>query len=379
MKPVLILTAAFGEGHNAAARNVRDALLAVAPDARVEVRDVFRDAYARFYPLATRGYLMVINHAPGLWNLIFQWLHRSRAVPEHMGRFRRASRELRRTLDALDPGVVVSTYPGCNHLLDRIEARGAGRPYRQVTVVTDSVTINAAWHSSHSDFYLVANEASARVMRADGVDPAKIRVTGFPVPGIFAELRQPKSPPAPGGKWKVLFMVNAGKRIAADVVARLARIDAIELTVTVGRDDALLARIESVARAAGRPVALHGWTDQMPRLMAASHIVIGKAGGASVQEALAAETPMIVSQIVPGQEEGNASLIAESGAGMIAATPGAIESAVRAAIAGGGAQWSCWHEAARRLSRPGASREIAQWLVELSASEGAAPARRESR
>ena len=39
------------------------------------------------------------------------------------------------------------------------------------------------------------------------------------------------------------------------------------------------------------------------------HLVISKAGGATVQEAIAARCPMIVNQVIPGQEEGNARLI----------------------------------------------------------------------
>jgi processive 1,2-diacylglycerol beta-glucosyltransferase len=47
-----------------------------------------------------------------------------------------------------------------------------------------------------------------------------------------------------------------------------------------------------------------------------------EAGGATVQEALAARTPMIITQVIPGQEEGNAMLLVENGAGEIATTPG---------------------------------------------------------
>ena len=46
MKKILIFTAGFGEGHNTAARNIRDALEHIAPDeARVEVLDLFDTCY----------------------------------------------------------------------------------------------------------------------------------------------------------------------------------------------------------------------------------------------------------------------------------------------------------------------------------------------
>ena len=41
MKKILILTASFGDGHNAAARNLRDAIELLTDDAKVEVLDVF--------------------------------------------------------------------------------------------------------------------------------------------------------------------------------------------------------------------------------------------------------------------------------------------------------------------------------------------------
>ena len=58
--------------------------------------------------------------------------------------------------------------------------------------------------------------------------------------------------------------------------------------------------------------------------MLESHLLISKAGGATVQETIAAKCPMIISQIVPGQEEGNARLIEETRSGAVATTAEAI-------------------------------------------------------
>jgi len=360
VKRVLILTAGFGEGHNAAARNLRAAIIAEDSGATVELRDVFLEAYGWLNRLSVRAYLFVINHLPGVWNLIFRWLDRSNAVSERIGVFGRAAKHLHALLEAERPDVVVSTYPGYNHLLDHLLKRVPRRSFTQVTIVTDSLTVNRVWHTGHSDWYLVANEETAAVMRDQGVPAEKLRVTGFPVPAFFAEARPPKIPPMDGARWRVLFMVNSGKRIAVEAVEKLLTLDGIHLTVTVGRDEALEQRI----RALGGGATVYGWTKELPRLMADAHVVVSKAGGATVQECLAACTPMIVSQVVPGQEEGNARLIAESGAGVIAETPEAIAQAVRDAFANDGAVWSAWHAATQRLSRPHAARDIAQWIFQ---------------
>ena len=54
MKKVLILTASFGEGHNAAARNVRDAIELISDEAQVEVLDQF-DLVSRRFRSVLRG------------------------------------------------------------------------------------------------------------------------------------------------------------------------------------------------------------------------------------------------------------------------------------------------------------------------------------
>ena len=44
---ILILTAGFGEGHNSAARGIRDALTQISPESSVECRDLFAEAFRR--------------------------------------------------------------------------------------------------------------------------------------------------------------------------------------------------------------------------------------------------------------------------------------------------------------------------------------------
>ncbi len=60
----------------------------------------------------------------------------------------------------------------------------------------------------------------------------------------------------------------------------------IQLTVTVGRNEKLGRAIERAS--AGHNVDIYGWTDEMPRLLCENHVLIGKAGGATVQETIAA-------------------------------------------------------------------------------------------
>ena len=131
-----------------------------------------------------------------------------------------------------------------------------------------------------------------------------IKTFGFPVSPKFADLAQDRQTPSESAR-RVLYMINAGTKRAPELVSKLLDLD-IELTVTVGRDDKLRRAIEASAN--NRKIDIVGWTDDLPRMLCASHLLIGKAGGATVQETIAARCPMIINHIVSGQEEGNAQL-----------------------------------------------------------------------
>jgi processive 1,2-diacylglycerol beta-glucosyltransferase len=106
------------------------------------------------------------------------------------------------------------------------------------------------------------------------------------------------------------------------------------------------------------------------------HVAISKAGGATTQESINALCPLVVSQIVPGQEEGNYELIRRHDAGALAETPEAIVAAVEQAFANNAQCWRHWRANLRRLAQPAAARSIAHHVLGRcrDASPLAAPA-----
>jgi processive 1,2-diacylglycerol beta-glucosyltransferase len=360
LKSTLILTAGFGEGHNAAANNLAAALREKGVEA--EVHDIFSEAYGWMNRLVRDFYLLVINHTPALWSAVFFLLDRTSVVSGGIGVFGRAAQLLRKTIAEKRPDVIVSTYPGYGHLLDFVRKQNPAGSAPYVTIVTDSLTVNSVWFRCGSDCFLVPNEATRDVMRVAGVADEKIRVTGFPVPLVFSE-----PPPLRDGLiYEVLLMVNSAHHLAPALVAELLKVGGIRLTVTVGRDAGLGRTLERLARDMQGEIEIHGWTPEIPNLIRRSHLLISKAGGATVQEALAARTPMIITQIVPGQEEGNARLLIGSGAGELATTPAAIAQAVRRTFAESGRIYKERFAATAALSHPNAARIAAEFLETLT-------------
>jgi len=321
------------------------------------MHDLFIETYGLLNEAVRKGYLALINRWPRSWGYVYRWLDKKQDFPGEFRKFGRLRQRLSDLVNRFQPDAIASVFPAYPYLL--AEIAGSKPSWKNVVVVTDSITINAIWYRSSADYFLVPNTESATVMRAAGVSESITRVFGFPVSPIFADLAETASPP-PNGRKKLLYVINPPTLRSLELIRQLLEMD-VELTVTVGRNDQLH---QAVAAAAGnRPIQIFGWTDQLPRLFRANHVLIGKAGGATVQEAIAAACPMIVNHVVSGQEEGNARLLVQTNSGAVAISADAVIAEVRRAFADGAKQWQIWRDNISRMSRPRASLDIAEFLL----------------
>jgi processive 1,2-diacylglycerol beta-glucosyltransferase len=110
MRKVLILTAAYGEGHNAAARGLQAAFAQIGKVEAIVV-DPFVNALGRLYQRSRRDYLRMIVTLPYLWSGIYLALHRTpliHAIAAVQGPLRR---EIARLIAEHQPAAIVSVYP----------------------------------------------------------------------------------------------------------------------------------------------------------------------------------------------------------------------------------------------------------------------------
>jgi processive 1,2-diacylglycerol beta-glucosyltransferase len=377
---ILVFSAGFGEGHNTAAHNLCTALLEIAPG-RVDAQfvDIFARRHPRTNDILRRGYLTLMNRAPRLWSAMYRLFDSTEMVETNLAIFGTLRDALAELLEKERPDAVVATYPLYGYLLNAIAKRGGPADFLKVVVVTDSISINSIWYRCGSDFFSVPNEETAAALRLGRVAPEKIRVLGFPVELRFAhaDTLPPRPDPAGPEGGRVLYMINAGRRAAEEVLRGLLALPDIALTVTVGRDLELRATVERLIGAYDRtrtPVQVIGWTREVPALLASHHVLISKAGGATTQEAIAAKCPMIISQVAPGQEEGNAQLLADNQAGCVALTPERICAAVQEAFADDAKVCRAWTQNISRLSRPGAALDNARFILEQIEARGLAKA-----
>ena len=124
-KRILILTAGFGEGHNSAARGVRDGLARVASDqTTVELRDLFAEAYGPINELVRRSYLALVNSAPRAWGFVYRWLDRKTDYNTEFRRLIRLKAQFAPVLDRFQPDIVVCSFPAYANVLQDILGAG---------------------------------------------------------------------------------------------------------------------------------------------------------------------------------------------------------------------------------------------------------------
>lgn len=363
MAKILILTAGYGEGHNSAARALQGAFNEK-PGIDAELIDIFALRAPRLNAISRKGYIRLINSAPKIWSWFYRWLDQSTLVPHLFGALGSHRRLLAKLIAEKRPVALVSTYPVYAWMLNRLQREGLVR-CPQYTVITDALTINSLWYRARSDAWFVTDRDSAAFLQEKGVPESKVHVSGFPVALRFADRPDHWQPPEPSATtpFRVLFMINSGRSAALKIARALLQHSKWRITFTAGRDEDLFNEIQQMVEGAPAQAEVLGWTDRIPELLMTHHIVISKAGGATTQESINALCPLLVSQIVPGQEEGNYELIRRNEAGALGETPEAIVSLLQRASANDAGLWRHWRSNLIRIAQPAAARQIATIIL----------------
>ncbi len=362
---VLIVSAGYGEGHNSAAKGVLAAL-----EGRAEVRmaDLCAEAMPATFRWTKGGYLWVISRMPGLWKLMYDMSDKRDLSKKPVKGLGPVEHMLENVLEEWQPDAVVSTYMVYPYMLDAIAAR-TGRRVPYLTVVTDSFVINKTWLCCSSPLWAVTDPWTRDIMVEKGVPADRIRVTGFPVNprlGRFA-LEHPISW-SPGEPFRVLYFAQrAASHARAELTAMLESHPDVRVTCIMGRKfRKIYPHIADLRRNYGARLTLRGWTSRVPDYLALSHVVVGKAGGATTHEVLAAARPMLVNFLLPGQEEGNTRLLEQLGGGKAALSPAALADALQGMTSEGGAGWRSMHESLLRANMTGGAEKIADLVLNMA-------------
>ena len=326
-----------------------------------------------FRRLYRQAYFDLVRTAPDLVDWLGKRLDRGpqRTRIRHLRLRSRLTRlisyHLPRTIASYKPQLLVHTHFLPAEILSTLGHRLSAP---QAVVVTDFAAHRLWLQTEVSRYFVAADEVRAHLVSL-GIAPNRVRVTGIPIDRRFSSLDdKPQAREKLGlelDRDLVLVMAGGmGQQVLGPMLEQLKRVRChLHVIVVCGRTPELRQRARKAVADADGLVSFEvlGFSEEIPRLMAAADLIIGKPGGLTTSEALAAGLPFAVVDPYPLQEEANANYLLEHGAGMRIDPLSTLDLKV-SRFFGDRERRSSMSEAARRLGRPDAARLIVSELLE---------------
>ena len=299
----LILTAAVGDGHLAAARALAEDFELVHPEVDVTVADVLVVFGPVLRFLLYDAYRVQLRRAPWIFGVLFLGFLRIRPL-RALGRLGLAAlgaRRLARFIRAHGADIVISTYPAATSVLGYLRRRGRVQATACATI-TDLGAV-CFWAHPGIDLHLVMHERLVvEVEREAGAGSARVTrplvARAFFQPADGAGLRRGFGIPdgaklvvVSGGGWGVGDLAGATREA-------LTVSDAYVITIA-GRNQALERDLRSAFGGDAR-VRVLGFTSRMSDLLAGADVLVHSTGGVTCLEALARGCPVVSYGALPG-------------------------------------------------------------------------------
>jgi 1,2-diacylglycerol 3-beta-galactosyltransferase len=378
-KRILILYAQAGFGHRSAAQAIATALQESYGE-RVVVEVVNpMDSPRTPAPIrnAQNDYDQFVRQMPDLYKFTYD-LSDTTISARVMERVMTVTlfESVRDIIKRFQPDAIVTTYQNYLYPLDA-QFLISRKHIPLITVVTDLTLVHRLWFDAISDWTLVPTDAVRNQAIDLGLDAERVRVTGIAVhPRLATDVGDRDELCAEFG-WRsdrVTVLAVGSKRVPhlLDTLNVLNHSGLpLQLIAIAGGDtetyDALRATDWHV------PAYIYNYVDNLQVMIRAADCMVTKAGGLIVSESLAAGLPILLVDVIEGQETGNARYVVDGGAGEQAHTP--IESLEIMChwLANDRQQLVRHAERARALGRPCAAFDIAE-IAFAEAERGERPA-----
>ena len=261
------------------------------------------------------------NHASPLYNA---WYRAAAAGggSKRLSPLRIFAYRMKDLLREQKPDVVISTHPVCSFLAAR--RRCHGEKFTLITCLTDLST-HPEWVNEGTDYYCVGSKEIALGLELQGVPRSRILLTGIP---LKPEFYTPLPPRQETGKKELLLMGGGAGLLPGKLsfYRRLAALEGVHTTVITGRNEKLYRRLSGKCEG----LTVLGFVTDVRARMAQSDLLVSKAGGITLFEALYTGTPLLVPEPAMDQERNNVVLAAACGA--VAQAPKDLDGCLNAIV-----------------------------------------------
>ena len=375
MKKILILTADYGYGHRSAAKAIAEALHEThGKDCKVEIVNPLDDPRApAFFKENQNDYDKLVREMPDLYKLGYQVSESRLASNLIKSTFTLALLNvLREIIRREQPDVIVCTYLFYQGILSAAFAIEK-RHIPLLTVVTDLETVQSLWFHPAADLCLVPTQTVHDLAIEAGLPPEKVKITGIPVRPDRVKGTRDQATLRQSLGWRPdLFTVLAiGSKRIEHLYDSLRVLNhsglPLQLVVVAGGDDELYQRFQQTEWHV--ETHCYNYVSEMGAYMRAADCILSKAGGLTVSQGLACGLPLILADLIPGQETGNANHVVSGKAGVLAQDPIEVLETVSHWLENDRQLYREQAQNARQLGHPRAAFDVADLAWAAATSE----------
>jgi UDP-N-acetylglucosamine:LPS N-acetylglucosamine transferase len=295
---VLIISAEMGEGHNAAAAALTEAIKECWPGCELNQFDTMELRGPRFARVARWSYGFQLNVWPWSYEAFYSVLSRSQGFADRsrsvVGAF--FGPRFEKSMRGLRPDIVISTYPFGSGALDWLR-RKRGLDALTVTYIP-AFHVHPLWAYNGVDLHFVMYDSAADHALLPGLE-SSLRVGAPPVRKGFGEVGREEARERLGlGAEEFVVLVTGGAwglGAIADGVESLVHLGGPPLHVVAvcGKNAQLEARARALEDVGPDRLTVFGYIDNMPEMMAAADVVVTNGAGVTVLEALRTPRPVV--------------------------------------------------------------------------------------
>lgn len=290
------------------------------------------DVYPNLGSFVAKTYLQILQKTPALWNYIYD----NEIIAKATNQLKSAlipyyADKLSKLLSKKNIKAIISTHALACILLSKREKSLKDVPL--FAVLTDFYA-HMHWPISGIETYFVPHKTTQENLQQKKISPSKIFVSGIPIRKEFLETFDIQKEKKDIGLLPRLFtiLVSGGSKGLGEIEEILEALKPllgkIQVIVLCGENKRLLHKLEKLYHHY-KHIKFFGYLHSTASLFSISDLIIGKAGGTTIAEAMCLEKPMIIFEPLPGQEEKNAQFLLKNKIAELAKNKKHLESIVR--------------------------------------------------
>lgn len=298
---ILILTAKCGMGHYTASLSLKQEL--ENSNTHVEVLDFFDLIFPKLKTLIYGSFNFLVTKCSHIYNFFYRFSAHSNFAP-----FKKIMKKrIEKILNEKNIDIVISTFPVCSQYVSAYKKLNHSN-LKLYTYITD-IDVNKEWLTSETDAYFVASNETKLQMLHLGISEKQIKVIGIPVRKEFKQncsaKRKNEIVVMGGGLGLLPYMEQTLKTLSQN--------PNLHITLLAGKNQKLFDKYHNQFK----NMTVVGYTNQVHQYLSKAELIITKAGGITLFEAIHSKTPLYILYPFLSQEIGNAKFIEKNGIGKV--------------------------------------------------------------